>query len=146
MYNHARAKKIRDEQEMKQYQQIAVIDQSQNYVSHARRRAVQIMMHQSIEARTSGAKVRSHSHVVRSLTSKNLSGPVNLIGPSSYAKKQELIPTNVLPIPHSNSLPQTNDYQKSATEKKFKEVLGQQLDLLNYHRRQFEGLLSSELD
>ena len=102
------------------------------------------MMHQSIEARTSGAKVRSHSHVVRSLTSKNLSAPVNSISPSGYAKKQELIPTNVLP--HSNTLPYNNDYQKSATEKKFKEVLGQQLDLLNYHRRQFEGLLSSELD
>ena len=98
-------------------------------------------MHQAVEARTIGRKTGSggHTAVSRSKSVINRSrvdsSPLDR-GLSSRGTRNDL---------GGNQSFRSAD-SKAVADKKFRELLAKQLDLLSLHRKQFEAVLNSELD
>ena len=101
-----------------------------SYITHARRRSLHVIMQHSVQARA------DQIHLVSSLqpVGKNHLSTSHVPGVLSIRPDQS---------------PQLNEGvhdQSDEIEGKFKELMAQQMDLLNFHKRQFESVLDSELD
>ena len=99
-------------------------------------------MHQTVEMRATKKYNKGNAATASLLTAnRGLSQDIPLLDRTTNHQQH-----NSKQLKYTKSQPITHDYHRLATERKFKEVLSQQLKLLNFHRKQFEKVLSSEMD